>query len=335
MPVNILAAALCVMVFCGDFGFSKGFLLDGVGTCVGKCDQHFDANLMCQCNTRCPHYGNCCPDYGSSCLGQAPGTGCNQSFSDITEDLWKNDVNRLDASMYAINFQHHVNTSTHSDFSPAPFFSMVDTVAVSSRPTFQTFLALQDNYQPVAGRTDHLTSHQLTEVDNFLDAVLGTTVFHVLLEYLQCQNLVSSESDLRDQLKKLWFTPYPRHPGGASDSSGFEHVMVGEYKNSNTVNGLHSWLAFYTKEKAHQINYYGYVWRKSPDLVGLNYVWNGHHKALGAFFVGTSPEFDLALYTLCTLTRQGNVRLGGHRIFVQTYDISHVTGLQVATAYPN
>ena len=70
-------------------------------------------------------------------------------------------------------------------------------------------------------------------------------------------------SDLRTLFKRLWFDLYPR--SGKStilDSSGFEHVMVGEYKSSGTVNGLHSWLAFYEKEKMAtepNINYYGHT----------------------------------------------------------------------------
>ena len=35
--------------------------------------------------------------------------------------------------------------------------------------------------------------------------------------------------------------------------------MVGEFKSSTTVNGLHNWLSYYTKERDHEINYFGYV----------------------------------------------------------------------------
>lgn len=35
----------------------------------------------------------------------------------------------------------------------------------------------------------------------------------------------------------------------------------------------------------------------------VKYTWGGKVKRSGSFFVGTSPEFDLALYTVCLLTR--------------------------------
>ena len=72
-----------------------------------------------------------------------------------------------------------------------------------------------------------------------------------------------------------------------------------------------------------------------PDLVAVNYDWSGRHKALGSFFVGTSPEFDLALFTLCAVMRQGAVRLQGSSLHIQTWDVEHVSGLQIASAYPS
>jgi poly(U)-specific endoribonuclease len=35
----------------------------------------------------------------------------------------------------------------------------------------------------------------------------------------------------------------------------------------------------------------------------VKYTWNEKVKRSGSFFVGTSPEFDFALYTVCLLTR--------------------------------
>ena len=66
-------------------------------------------------------------------------------------------------------------------------------------------------------------------------------------------------SDMRSMLRRLWFELYRRSPSSASlDTSGFEHVMAGEYKSSTVVNGLHYWLAFYQGEKGGEINYYGH-----------------------------------------------------------------------------
>lgn len=53
--------------------------------------------------------------------------------------------------------------------------------------------------------------------------------------------------------------------------------------------------------------------------------------------MGTSPEFDLAIYTLCMIARPGQTcttTIQGASFSMQTYDVSHVTGLQVASAFP-
>lgn len=62
---------------------------------------------------------------------------------------------------------------------------------------------------------------------------------------------------LRDTLKLIWFTPYKRG-GRHLASSGFEHVFVGEVKNSK-VSGFHNWLSFLKEEGEGDLDYKGYL----------------------------------------------------------------------------
>jgi poly(U)-specific endoribonuclease len=74
-----------------------------------------------------------------------------------------------------------------------------------------------------------------------------------------------------------------------------------------------------------------------PDIVGAHFTWNGMWKDLGSFFVGTSPEFDLAIYTICGLLHrnsQCHFTLQGHSVSIQTWDVGHKAGNQIASAYP-
>ena len=43
------------------------------------------------------------------------------------------------------------------------------------------------------------------------------------------------------------------------DSSGFEHVFVGETRGDGEVIGFHNWIQFYLQEKAGHVDYQGYI----------------------------------------------------------------------------
>lgn len=52
------------------------------------------------------------------------------------------------------------------------------------------------------------------------------------------------------------------------DSSGFEHVFVGETKAGTEIVGFHNWIQFYLQEKNGNLDYKGYK-AKNHDLVGF------------------------------------------------------------------
>ncbi|KAH8850206.1 Poly(U)-specific endoribonuclease-C [Schistosoma japonicum] len=87
-----------------------------------------------------------------------------------------------------------------------------------------------------------------------------------------------------------------KNPG---DSSAFEHVFVGENKGLEVL-GLHNWIQFHLKEKNNQLNFFGWTKRLCNDqLITVSYVnENKYKKPMGSFFVGSSPEFDIAVYTV-------------------------------------
>lgn len=124
------------------------------------------------------------------------------------------------------------------------------------------------------------------------------------------------------------------------DSSGFEHVFVGEVRalllsllvstikictcsinncitdimyqvKNGQVSGFHNWIMFWLEEKKGNVDYRGYIKPKSnysnaetndDDFVlTLQFSWNGVEKFVGTSFIGVSPEFELALYTMAFL----------------------------------
>lgn len=65
--------------------------------------------------------------------------------------------------------------------------------------------------------------------------------------------------------------------------------------------------------------------------------WHGKPKKQASFFMGTSPEFDMSIYTLCAITRTNsdcNLSINQAQVPIKTFDVAHVDGLQVGTAFP-
>ena len=55
-------------------------------------------------------------------------------------------------------------------------------------------------------------------------------------------------------MQQYWFGDYKRKSNGPYDSSGFEHVMIGEMDGS-MVSGFHSWIHFYVAERDGDIKF--------------------------------------------------------------------------------
>lgn len=71
----------------------------------------------------------------------------------------------------------------------------------------------------------------------------------------------------------------------------------------------------------------------SPRLITLQFTWNkGSGKPIGSSFIGTSPEFELAIYTTMFLMNREQAR-----VRIKSYDIEvvcHRHGQGVGSAFP-
>jgi len=170
--------------------------------------------------------------------------------------------------------------------------------------------------------------------------VTKTEVMKLLAKALVSKGVITNtQTAFRDLLTKLWFVNYPRHrniPG----SSGFEHVFVGEL-NRGAVMGLHNWLQFHRLEKSGDVNYYGYMTSVplggGPGLIKFRFSMSDTVKPVTSMFVGTSPEFEMALYTGCLMLVEENkcgVRIGDKNIRVRTHKYTRGGNVYVGTAFP-
>ncbi|XP_059141855.1 uridylate-specific endoribonuclease-like isoform X2 [Physella acuta] len=263
------------------------FVQECTTTCQNRCGSLLDASKPCQCNSACVRYNDCCADYATLCT--ASSTGRCMSLTAVSEELWASDVNRMSASDVTVNYQTKVSAGTTTDKSTQKLFTYVNEAKLGSG-TYKLLSNLMNNYDPVKGARETATAAELAEDNAFLDAILATKVMEKLLNYLTCKGLVTSQSDLRGVLKRHWFDFYAR--SGSStvpDTSGFEHIMVGEYKSGTTVNGFHNWVSFYEKEKAGSLNYFGYVSQAKPSIIGVYNFLFPQPSIIGVYFFLFSP----------------------------------------------
>merc|ERR1719505_494212 len=71
-------------------------------------------------------------------------------------------------------------------------------------------------------------------------------------------------------------------------------------RGDKEVIGFHNWIQFYLQEKAGAVDYKGFMSSdRNPHLMTIQFAWRGETKPKGSMLIGTSPEFELALYTVC------------------------------------
>jgi len=110
----------------------------------------------------------------------------------------------------------------------------------------------------------------------------------------------------------------------------------------NTLMGGHGWIWLYEQELTGQLDYRGHR-AFIPNLGGKGeavatiFTWRNLCKSISSMFIGTSPELELALFTVCFHARRNAlcpISLGGNQLRIQTFDITRSGRTFVGTAYP-
>ncbi|XP_069084746.1 poly(U)-specific endoribonuclease-A-like isoform X1 [Pleurodeles waltl] len=273
----------------------------------------------------------------------------NHELSKLFNKLWDADVNRFTPGKdYRISLQGkagYVPTGTNNakDSASHPLFLYVNEERLHNVKTFAAFVSLLDNYEMSTGVTEVVTPEEVAENNSFLDAILETAVMKMAHEYLVQKKLAKPTlKDFKTQLYSIWFQLYSREGGRGADSCGFEHVFVGESKRGHEIMGLHNWVQFYLQEKRNHIDYKGYVarqYKSRPDeddqVLNLQFSWKEMVKPVGSSFIGVSPEFEFALFTVIFLLSQEKVTKEVVRI--EEYELQIIVyrhGRFIGTAYP-
>ncbi|KDP45985.1 hypothetical protein JCGZ_11888 [Jatropha curcas] len=263
-------------------------------------------------------------------------------LSQACNRLWQLDRNRLvPGKDYQIDCAEGKKVYEKEDMAEGSLFSWLNE-DVLMRPTFARFCSLLDNYNPNEGCKEVVTSEERQEQAAFIEEISRTAPIKYLHKYLARKGIVSEDyHDFKKILSSLWFDLYGR--GGTSgSSSAFEHVFVGEVKQhgEQEVSGFHNWLQFYLEEAKGNVDYQGYILPRRrgqfPDsetqLLSIQFEWNGVLKSVSTILVGVSPEFEVALYTLCFYMggQDNHVELGPYPVNIKCYSF----GDRIGSVFP-
>ncbi|PPS17687.1 hypothetical protein GOBAR_AA02910 [Gossypium barbadense] len=260
-------------------------------------------------------------------------------FLQACNRLWQLDLNRLEPGKdYQIDCGEGKKVFQKEDVAEGSLFCYVNEDIFRTKPTFARFCSLLDNYNPNAGCKEVVTSEEKQEQAAFIEEISRTAPIQYLHKYLSRKGIVSENyQDFKRMLTSLWFDLYGR--GGTSgSSSAFEHVFVGEIKQhcEQEVSGFHNWLQFYLEEAKGCVDYHGYILPRrrgeTPDsetqLLTVQFEWNGVLKSVSSTLVGVSPEFEIALYTLCFFVggEDNYVQLGPYSVNIKCYRFGNKIG---------
>eukprot|EP00099_Drosophila_melanogaster_P010792 NP_001285102.1 uncharacterized protein Dmel_CG2145, isoform B [Drosophila melanogaster] len=255
----------------------------------------------------------------------------------LTELLYTKESNSQIGNIQ-VNLQGRTRSIDSADEAPNPLLT-VDSKALES-PTIVKMRLLFNNYEHDTHVNEHVTPNERKEENDFLDAVMATPVMRQAMLFLQQKGVVSPDPKThRDLVKELWFTQYSRGQGKIG-SSGFEHVFVYEVKDG-TIIGFHNWVYIGDEEKDGRFDYKGYM--KEQDIgtkgkiVKIRFSHQGLNKPVNTVFVGTSPELELALYTVCFQLRPDRtcpVSLGNSKFGIVTYSWRYRGKNLIGSAYP-
>ncbi|XP_062146377.1 uncharacterized protein LOC133854277 isoform X1 [Alnus glutinosa] len=263
-------------------------------------------------------------------------------LSQACNKLWELDLNRLVPSKdYEIDCGEGKKVYQKEDMAQGTLFSYVSE-DIFRRHTFSRFCSLLDNYNPDEGCKEVVTSEERQEQEAFIEEISRTAPIKYLQKYLSSKGIISANyQDFKRMMTNLWFDLYGRG-GTYGSSSAFEHVFVGEIKQRGEVevSGFHNWLQFYLEEAKGRVDYQGYIFPRRrgqiPDsetqLLTVQFEWNGVLKSVSSTLIGVSPEFEIALYTLCFYMggEENHIQLGPYPVNIKCYRL----GDKIGSAFP-
>jgi len=323
-------------------------------SCAGRCGQSPNPKASCQCHAWCSGSGSCCNDYQQICKSPISfpkptmkpmadpfandGPVTDDDLTKLFEKLLLEDQNNM-ARFLTVDAGCKTRVGHTRDCSPGPLLKV--STDIWSVPVYKMLRVLYDNYDADVTVKEDRTTTEKQEEHQFLNLILSSKTMITTLNFLHAKKLIKgSREQFKNLLIELWFDNYSRG-NRILGSSGFEHVFMGEKKNG-AVQGFHNWAYFYYMEQKRKVNNLGHWSNVKISDKGSNlhftFMWGNEQKPHGSFLIGTSPEFEMAVYTTCILARPDEkckFSLFGHKMTLTTHVWDYRGKKRVASAYFN
>ncbi|XP_053598375.1 endoribonuclease CG2145-like isoform X1 [Microplitis demolitor] len=255
----------------------------------------------------------------------------------LTEDLFEKDTNNA-FKFITMNLQgQKMDDSTKDDASEPLLTVKAEAYEI---PTIKTIIALHDNYDLDIKVKEVVTSEERKEESDFIDAILETDVMKTTMKFLAEKGYVpNDEYEFKDILKRIWFSQFKRIDGEPG-SSGFETVFLAEKFDAEII-GMHNWIYYAKREEDKKLNYLGYI-KQTPlgdkgAIIKLRSSLEDTVQPITTIFVGTSPELEIALYTMCFYTRPNYacpIKLANQNFIIIANRVNYFGKDILISAYP-
>ncbi|CAK9096452.1 unnamed protein product [Durusdinium trenchii] len=293
---------------------------------------------------------------------QAKEPARNEDTVEIQSELWALDEGRCEVSArrlgeggrrpwvnadaeILLDEQVPALRTTLAECAKRPLFAQV-APEILARPTFLTLVRIFDVFQPAeirktsennAAVAGPYSPAEFNAIDEFLEQVTRTSVMRRAFRHITKTLPIVLTRPWKEVLFKLWFQRRDGKP------CVFEHVFLGnlteDISGQPVAGGFHSWLKFYLEEVRGTARYLGYIYNNAEAglvnsrFVSGKFVWDyDGHKLVkdagkhaidqGGFFIGTSPEWQLAIGTVAYFetSTPGMARQNGWIPWTGAYD---------------
>ncbi|KRY00287.1 Elongation factor Ts, mitochondrial [Trichinella pseudospiralis] len=236
----------------------------------------------------------------------------------ITDDMitqWLDSMAKLD-KFTSRQFELVLDFQIAADKANGPLDKLVKYVSPEALqlPSVRALFDLAKYYTPQLGIKEDETAEKMQKIEAFLDEVMKSNVIKLLVNHFKLAGFQEANTidEFRKWIKKKWFTTYARrNEEGINDSSLFEHFFFGEtVEDEEKVLGLHYWLRYVLLESEGQITYLGYKMKEAESYATVAYKWNGYRKDSGTMLLRTTPEFEIALFSIGYLLKPKRIHFG-------------------------